>query len=132
MQAPCPARALAPEVLVWARMTALPSVSKFHRSLSVGAWTGIPPSGAGPGASVGGGSVCMGAAGNGTGGAAEVIADTYGADGVPTLNIFYPARIVRGEPAPADDVAEIAWFGADKLPPASEIAFPCVREVLAH
>lgn len=66
------------------------------------------------------------------GAAAEVIADTYGADGVPTLNIFYLARIVRGEPAPADDVAEIAWFGADELPPASEIAFPCVREVLAR
>lgn len=64
--------------------------------------------------------------------AAWVIADTYGADGVPTLNIFYPARIESGEPAPADDVAEIAWFGADELPPDSEIAFPCVREVLAR
>jgi mutator protein MutT len=66
------------------------------------------------------------------GAAAEVIADTYGADAVPTLNIFYLARVVRGEPAPADDVAEIAWFAADELPPASEIAFPCVRQVLAR
>jgi len=66
------------------------------------------------------------------GAAVEVIADTYGADGVPTLNIFYRARIVTGEPAPASDVAEIAWFGAHELPPASEIAFPCVREALAR
>lgn len=64
--------------------------------------------------------------------AAWVVADTYGAEGVPTLNIFYLSQIVRGEPAPADDVAEVAWFGADELPPPSEIAFPCVREVLAR
>jgi len=62
---------------------------------------------------------------------AWVIADTYG-EGVPTLNIFYPARIVSGEPAPADDVDEIAWFGGDALPPGSEIAFSCVRELLAR
>ena len=66
------------------------------------------------------------------GAVAWVIADTYGAEGVPTLNIFYPARIVGGEPAPADDVAEVAWFRAEALPPDSEIAFPCVREVLAR
>ena len=66
------------------------------------------------------------------GAGAWVIADTYGAEGVPTLNIFYPARIVRGEPAPADDVDAIAWFGADELPPSSEIAFACVRELLAR
>jgi ADP-ribose pyrophosphatase YjhB (NUDIX family) len=64
--------------------------------------------------------------------AAEVIADTYGPDGVPTLNIFYLGRIVSGTPSPASDVAEIAWFGPDDLPPASEIAFACVREVLAR
>ena len=66
------------------------------------------------------------------GAAAWVLADTYGADGVPTLNLFYLARIRRGEPTPADDVAEVAWFGADELPPGSEIAFPCVRDVLAR
>jgi len=66
------------------------------------------------------------------GAAAEIIADTYGPDGVPTLNIFYRARIVGGTPTPASDVAEIAWFGPGELPPASEIAFPCVREVLAR
>ena len=64
--------------------------------------------------------------------AAWVIADTYGAEGVPTLNIFYLARIGSGEPAPADDVAEIAWFRANELPPASEIAFTCVRDVLVR
>lgn len=64
--------------------------------------------------------------------AVEVIADSYGADGAPTLNIFYLARIVGGTPAPASDVSEIAWFGPDDLPPESRIAFPCVREVLAH
>src|SRR5205814_6357107 len=64
--------------------------------------------------------------------AAEVIADTYGAGGVPTLNIFCLVRIASGEPTPASDVAEIAWFGADELPPPSEIAFACVREALAR
>ena len=34
--------------------------------------------------------------------------------------------------SPASDVAEIAWFGADELPPPSEIAFACVREALAR
>ena len=64
--------------------------------------------------------------------AAEIIADTYGPEGVPTLNIFYLARIVGGTPTPASDVAEIAWFAPGELPPASEIAFPCVREALAR
>jgi ADP-ribose pyrophosphatase YjhB (NUDIX family) len=68
----------------------------------------------------------------GVGAAVAVIADTYGADGVPTLNIFYLARIVRGQPRPADDVAEVAWFRPGELPPPSEIAFPCVRELLAR
>ena len=63
---------------------------------------------------------------------AWVIADSYGNDGVPTLNVFYRARIARGEPTPADDVAEIAWFRAGELPPACDIAFPCVREALAR
>jgi ADP-ribose pyrophosphatase YjhB (NUDIX family) len=58
-----------------------------------------------------------------------ILPDTYG-EGTATLNIFYLARIVGGTPAPASDVSEIAWFGRDELPPASEIAFACVADAL--
>jgi ADP-ribose pyrophosphatase YjhB (NUDIX family) len=59
-----------------------------------------------------------------------ILPDTYGGEGVSTLNVFYLARIVRGEPTPASDVAEIAWFGPGELPPPAQIAFACVREAL--
>ena len=64
--------------------------------------------------------------------AAWVVPDIYGTDDVPTLNLFYLARIVSGTPTPASDVSEIAWFGPNDLPPPSEIAFACVRDVLAR
>jgi len=58
--------------------------------------------------------------------------DRYGqADDAPaTLNLYWTVRVVAGEPEPADDVAELRWFHPDKLPPASEVAFRTVVEVL--
>lgn len=40
-----------------------------------------------------------------------------------TLNLYWTARIVSGEPAAADDVSELRWFAPDELPPAGEFAF---------
>jgi ADP-ribose pyrophosphatase YjhB (NUDIX family) len=59
-----------------------------------------------------------------------IIPDVYGPDDEPTLNIFYLARVVAGTAAPASDVAEIDWFGADALPPSDRIAFACVADAL--
>lgn len=58
--------------------------------------------------------------------------DRYGdADDAPaTLNLYWTARALGGEPQPADDVAELAWLGADELPPDDEIAFRNVALVL--
>ncbi|HZY56439.1 MAG TPA: NUDIX domain-containing protein [Rubrobacteraceae bacterium] len=40
---------------------------------------------------------------------------TYGADGEYGLAIGFEARIVAGEPQPADDVAEVRWVSAEEL-----------------
>lgn len=40
-----------------------------------------------------------------------------------TLNLYWTARVVGGEPQAADDVTELRWFSADELPPADELAF---------
>jgi 8-oxo-dGTP diphosphatase len=40
-----------------------------------------------------------------------------------TLNLYWTARVVRGSPAPADDVSELGWFAADELPAEDELAF---------
>jgi ADP-ribose pyrophosphatase YjhB (NUDIX family) len=40
---------------------------------------------------------------------------TYGPDGIWVLAIGFRARIVEGEPRPADDVAEIRWVSAEKI-----------------
>ncbi len=48
--------------------------------------------------------------------------DVYGSGGFATLNVYFVARIIAGDPYPADDVAELAWFFYDKLP--TEMAFP--------
>jgi ADP-ribose pyrophosphatase YjhB (NUDIX family) len=49
--------------------------------------------------------------------------DRYGEDGIHTLNLYWTARIVSGEPSPADDVADLAWFAPDALPAEGEFAF---------
>lgn len=59
--------------------------------------------------------------------------DTYGEgeEAVSTLNLFWLARVTGGEPRPADDVAELAWFAPDELPPPEELAFTQVADVLS-
>jgi ADP-ribose pyrophosphatase YjhB (NUDIX family) len=56
--------------------------------------------------------------------------DEYGDGGVATLNFYWTARIVGGELAPADDVAEFRWFTLDEVP-REELAFNHVEEVLS-
>jgi ADP-ribose pyrophosphatase YjhB (NUDIX family) len=57
--------------------------------------------------------------------------DRYGGDGsaAATLNFYYTARIVEGEPEAADDVAEFGWFTPDEIPD-DELAFGHLHEVL--
>ena len=52
-------------------------------------------------------------------------------DAAATLNLYWRARAADGEPAPADDVSELRWFGADELPAAAELAFAHTPAVLA-
>jgi NAD+ diphosphatase len=56
--------------------------------------------------------------------------DRYGESGVWTLNLYWTARVRSGEPKPADDVAEVAWFRAGELPPWEEFAFENTIAVL--
>jgi ADP-ribose pyrophosphatase YjhB (NUDIX family) len=58
--------------------------------------------------------------------------DRYGGDSTAeaTLNLYWTARVVGGEPQAADDVDALQWFGADELPPPGELAFENVPLVL--
>jgi 8-oxo-dGTP diphosphatase len=56
--------------------------------------------------------------------------DRYGEDGAWTVNFYWEGRLGPGEPSPADDVAELAWFPADALPPREDFAFPNTIELL--
>jgi ADP-ribose pyrophosphatase YjhB (NUDIX family) len=58
--------------------------------------------------------------------------DRYSEDesGPSTLNLYWRARAVAGNPEPADDVSELRWFAPHELPPADELAFRNVAEVL--
>jgi ADP-ribose pyrophosphatase YjhB (NUDIX family) len=51
--------------------------------------------------------------------------DRYGDgdDAVTTLNLVFEVVTTHGRPAPADDVAELAWFALDELPSPAEFAF---------
>lgn len=57
--------------------------------------------------------------------------DRYPGDGAAaaTLNFYWTARIVDGEPRPADDVAEFRWFAPDEIP-LDQLAFGHLDEVL--
>ncbi|MBA3375885.1 MAG: NUDIX domain-containing protein [Actinobacteria bacterium] len=58
--------------------------------------------------------------------------DTYG-DGpqaTSVLNLVWEARVVSGEPAPADDVSELRWFPRDEPPTPEECAFRWVTTFL--
>ena len=59
--------------------------------------------------------------------------DRYGdgPEAVHTLNLFWVVRATGGEPRPADDVEELAWFAADELPAPEELAFTRVADVIA-
>lgn len=59
------------------------------------------------------------------------VSDRYGDHGNATLNLCWTARVVSGEPKPADDVAELRWFAPDDLPPAADLAFPNTTSLLA-
>ncbi len=58
--------------------------------------------------------------------------DRYGAaeDAPSALNLVYEARLVAGEPQPADDVSELAWFARDALPADDELAFRWIAPAL--
>jgi ADP-ribose pyrophosphatase YjhB (NUDIX family) len=58
-----------------------------------------------------------------------VFPDSYGDSGIPTINLFYAARVAGGDERPADDVAEIGWFEPRAVDPAS-LAFACCRDAL--
>jgi ADP-ribose pyrophosphatase YjhB (NUDIX family) len=59
--------------------------------------------------------------------------DRYGGDSTAeaTLNMYWTARVLGGEPRAADDVSELGWFAADELPPTDELAFENVPLVLS-
>jgi ADP-ribose pyrophosphatase YjhB (NUDIX family) len=58
--------------------------------------------------------------------------DRYGGDSTAeaTLNLYWTARVLRGEARAADDVDELRWFEPDELPGADELAFENVPLVL--
>jgi ADP-ribose pyrophosphatase YjhB (NUDIX family) len=58
--------------------------------------------------------------------------DRYGGDSTAeaTLNLYWTAKVVGGEAAPADDVSELRWFDPDELPHPDELAFENVPLVL--
>jgi 8-oxo-dGTP diphosphatase len=60
--------------------------------------------------------------------------DVYGdaEDAPATLNLYWTARVVSGDPEPADDVSELRWFRPDELPGDDELAFENVARVLAR
>jgi ADP-ribose pyrophosphatase YjhB (NUDIX family) len=59
--------------------------------------------------------------------------DRYGGDSTAeaTINLYWTARVVSGEPEPADDVSELAWFEPGSFPGSDELAFENVALVLA-
>ena len=60
----------------------------------------------------------------------DVYADGERADASATLNLYWTARVVSGEPEAADDVAELRWFAAAELPAPDALAFTNVALVL--
>lgn len=64
---------------------------------------------------------------------AGVWMDWYGdgPDAESTLALYWHARVVGGEAAPADDVSELRWFAPDELPGEGEISFPSVAAAIA-
>ncbi len=60
-----------------------------------------------------------------------IFVDTYGENSSEyTLNIYYRAEVVEGEPALRTDAVEISWFAPSELP--ENIAFEHARVALAQ
>jgi ADP-ribose pyrophosphatase YjhB (NUDIX family) len=59
--------------------------------------------------------------------------DRYGGDSTAeaTLNLYWTARVLAGDPQPADDISELRWFDPDRLPSRGELAFENVPKVLS-
>jgi 8-oxo-dGTP diphosphatase len=57
--------------------------------------------------------------------------DVYGDDGDPTLNLAFECSFSEGVPRADDDVADLAWFAPDDLPPPAAFAFPSSVAILA-
>ena len=55
-----------------------------------------------------------------------------GYDRYSVLILSFAATAPEGEPQPADDVAELAWFAPDELPAAEEFAFRWHPQLLAR
>ena len=64
----------------------------------------------------------------------DVVVDRYGdEDDAPwTLNLYWKCRVLSGTPTPADDVAELKWFGRDELPSPAELAFENNAKVISR
>ena len=64
----------------------------------------------------------------------DVVVDRYGDEHVApwTLNLYWKCRVLSGTPTPADDVAELRWFGRDELPPSAELAFENNAKVISR
>ena len=60
-----------------------------------------------------------------------VDAYVYDSSAEATLNLYWTARALSGDPQPADDVDELRWFAADELPAPDELAFENVPLVLS-
>jgi NAD+ diphosphatase len=60
--------------------------------------------------------------------------DAYGEDedAPATLNLYWSARVLSGEPAAADDVSELRWFRPHDLPSDEELAFQVNARLLAR
>jgi ADP-ribose pyrophosphatase YjhB (NUDIX family) len=58
--------------------------------------------------------------------------DTYGVepDAPSVLNLVWEAHVTGGDPAPADDVTELRWFGRDELPHDDDLAFTWLAPTL--
>lgn len=56
--------------------------------------------------------------------------DRYGDGGPWTVNFYWEARIVAGEPTAADDVAGFRWFALDGLPSRDDFAFRNTVQIL--
>ena len=56
--------------------------------------------------------------------------DVYGDREIATLNLYWTARVVEGEPQASDDVAEFRWFAPDEIP-RDELAFSHLPEVIS-